>query len=203
MHGFKDKEILDTQLIHNVIDELATIDYQGLVLFSIYNEPLCDSRFYDLCKYTKEKCPNCKIFLNTNGFYLNGKTIQKIEAVGVDYVYISAYSPSEYERFKKLKTNLAVSISPMILDDRLDIYSRQQTCCKSPCESPYFDLNINSKGDVVLCCLDYKSSITFGNLKNQSLTEIVNSSKMFSAYEKLSKSDRCFDICKRCNWSRM
>lgn len=203
VHHFKEKNILQTEAIHKVLDELSSINYQGIILFSIYNEPMTDARFYDLCRLAKEKCPNCVLYLLTNGFYLrDNTTIADLEKVGVDFISISAYSLSEYERFKHLKSNVPISINPMILDRRLNIYERECINCKSTCSAPFSDLSINSKGEVILCCLDFKASVVFGNIYNESLIDIVNSEQITNAHKNLSEGNRVFDICKRCDWCR-
>ena len=203
IHYFKQKEELETDAIYRLLDELGEENYENIIQFSVYNEPLVDSRFYDFCNYSKKVCPNCKIYLITNGALLKtDDDIKKLENAGVDYLHISAYSVEEYNRLKKLSVNIAYIIEPTILDNRMNLGTRKYKISQKPCYSVFADLCISSKGDVFLCCLDYNNSITYGNIYNQSLKEIINSEKLKEDYIKLSSNNRTYEICKKCNWSR-
>ena len=126
IHYFKQREELDSNSIYRLLDELGRENYENIIQFSVYNEPLVDSRFYDFCNYAKQVCPNCKIYLITNGALIkNNEDIKKLETVGVDYLHISAYSVEEYNRFKKLSIDIAYIIEPTILDSRMDLKTRK------------------------------------------------------------------------------
>lgn len=203
IHYFKQREELDSNAIYRLLDELGRENYENIIQFSVYNEPLVDSRFYDFCSYAKQICPNGKIYLITNGALIkNNEDIKKLETVGVDYLHISAYSVEEYNRFKKLSIDIAYIIEPTILDSRMDLKTRKIKNTQTPCYSMLADLCISSKGDVFLCCLDYNNSITYGNIYQQNLEEIINSEKFKKDYLDLSQNRRIYSICKKCGWSR-
>jgi radical SAM protein with 4Fe4S-binding SPASM domain len=202
VHCNKSKEVMETALVHGILDQLGAIGYAGQIMFSLYNEPMGDERFYDFCKYAKANCKSAKLFINTNGTYLNSRSVKLLEEIGVDYLFVSAYSVKEYSRLLALETKLPACVYPMILDDRLDIYNRNYVNCKTPCHAPFSDLCVNSRGEVVLCCLDWDSQYVYGNLHHQSLSDIVNSQEMTNVYSKLTHGKRELEICKRCNLCR-
>lgn len=203
IHYFKQREELESNTIYKLLDELGKENYENIIQFSVYNEPLIDNRFYDFCHYAKTVCPNCKIYLITNGALIKtDEDIKKLENTGIDYLHISAYSIEEYNRFKKLSINIAYIIEPTILDNRINLETQKYKIPQKPCYSLFADLCISSKGDVFLCCLDYNNAITYGNIHNQSLKEIINSEKLKADYLNLSCNNRTYEICKKCGWSR-
>ncbi len=69
------------------------------------------------------------------------------------------------------------------------------------CVRPFRFLNVNWKGDVILCCNDYHADIKFGNVMEESLVDIWNSER-FNAYRvALLNKDRDIAFCRGCDYS--
>lgn len=69
------------------------------------------------------------------------------------------------------------------------------------CVRPFRFMNVNWKGDVILCCNDYHADIKFGNVMEASLTDIWNS-EQFNAYRvALKAKDRDIALCRNCDYS--
>jgi radical SAM protein with 4Fe4S-binding SPASM domain len=69
------------------------------------------------------------------------------------------------------------------------------------CVRPFRFMNVNWKGDVILCCNDYHGDILFGNVMKQSLVDIWNSDQ-FNAYRvALLNKDRDIAFCRDCDYS--
>ena len=49
----------------------------------------------------------------------------------------------------------------------------------TPCEIPFYSLFVKFDGRVTLCCADYSDELTIGNLKDESLGEIILGDKLF------------------------
>jgi len=68
------------------------------------------------------------------------------------------------------------------------------------CTKPFRFLNINWKGDSILCCNDYYGETNFGNVKRNSLVSIWNHPK-FNAYRlKLQNKNRNMFLCDKCDF---
>lgn len=93
-------------------------------------------------------------------------------------------------------------ITKQTMDTRKDIYNHEKINLKKPCHAPYSQVVITYKGDVSLCCYDWKRTVTFGNVKKQSLLKILSGNAMDEAYTALSSGNRIFDICMRCPYSK-
>ena len=88
------------------------------------------------------------------------------------------------------------------LDDRMLIYTRAQTNTSKPCSMPYGKLWIYHTGDIGLCCYDWNRTVTFGNIKTNSLLDILKTDKMKQVGLNLQAGNRVEDVCSRCWYSR-
>lgn len=203
LHLTESAIILPQAIVLNVLDTISSWGYTGIIGFHTYNEPGIDPRLFTFISYARIKCPKSHIVIMTNGFYLDNNLVNEYMAVGVNEMFISAYSEKEYKRFSNIQSQLKININKPVLDKRLDIYDRPEIQADNKiCLAPYNELMITREGYVGLCCLDWRRDQCFGDLRDQSLEEILVSDKMINAYENLSCGNRVFDICKRCDWSR-
>jgi hypothetical protein len=143
---------------------------------------------------------------------------------GLRSIVVSAYSRSAYEKalalrrlthdfFRKRKSSkidfktLFFPRGGADLDERLTIYDRVGAVAPAgnayaPCSSPLRLLDIDVDGHVVLCCYDWKSRHTFGNIAQAGLDEILRLSAMFDDYVSLMSGVRERDICRACDAAR-
>ena len=63
---------------------------------------------------------------------------------------------------------------------------------------PGQNLTVDVKGQVVLCCNDYQSTIRFGNLNSEKILDIWNKPHFKSIREELKIGNFQLDICKKC-----
>jgi len=72
---------------------------------------------------------------------------------------------------------------------------------KKHCTRPFRFLNINYKGDGILCCNDYHGETKFGNITDKSLIEIWNDVS-FNIYRlKMQNKDRACFLCDKCDFN--
>jgi hypothetical protein len=70
---------------------------------------------------------------------------------------------------------------------------------KRMCVKPFRLLNINWRGEAMICCNDYYADVPAGRVPEQSLLEIW-SGPIFSAYrKKLLDEDRSLPLCRTCD----
>lgn len=55
-------------------------------------------------------------------------------------------------------------------------------------------------GTVVPCCLDSEGIIKLGNIYNESLTDIINSTRYQNMYNGFKRKEKLEELCKRCNF---
>lgn len=68
------------------------------------------------------------------------------------------------------------------------------------CTKPFRFLNINWKGDGILCCNDYHGETAFGNVMERSVEDIWNDVELHRIRYRLQNHDRDVSICKTCDF---
>ena len=199
---YKTKKILETEIVHKILDELALYNFCGEIDFHRYNEPMIDKRLFDFIEYTNKVLPNAKISILTNGSLLNQEVMEKLEKYNIWLLTVSSYTFKEHNRLIKLKTSIPYKVYYSHLDDREDIYSRKEINSVMPCYATLRDITVNCFGDVSICCLDWQNRFIFGNVSSQSLKEILNSETFLKVHSDLFNGKRNLEICKRCDWQR-
>ena len=118
------------------------------------------------------------------------------------YFKIDCYTPHDFNQAKKLKPKIKIDkfkITRKRLDDRLDLYDLPVKNLALPCYAPYADVQVKCTGHIALCAIDWKSTIVFGNLANESFEDILRSPAMLKTFRKLRAGKRVLDVCSRCN----
>jgi len=206
VHRNKEPQTLPEKIVLDVFDFMSDEDFSGRVSFHNYNECLTDPRLFMFIDKLKRICPKCHVFIMTNGWNLDQEMLDELNAHGVQYVEVSAYTESESKRIRErvIQPNGMTYrvMTKKILDDRMDIYTSVEVECKTPCYAPLTEIVIRSSGKVDLCCFEWAGEYTFGDLNTQSIKEILEKENMTKVYEKLSKGHREFPICKRCTLRR-
>src|SRR5262249_1718671 len=85
---------LSLSILVKICENLSSIDYDGMIVFSGYNEPLYGETIFAWAKHIKESCPRSIIIVYTNGDYLNIDTIKDCIRSGIDRLHVDLY-PAE------------------------------------------------------------------------------------------------------------
>jgi GTP 3',8-cyclase len=72
---------------------------------------------------------------------------------------------------------------------------------KKHCVRPFRFLNINWKGDALLCCNDYYGKLTFGNVGTTRLEDIWNNVELHKYRLKLQNKQRNMELCDVCDFN--
>ena len=85
------------------------------------------------------------------------------------------------------------------LDDRLSIYDQEHQTDRGNCYAPLSTIVVTRDAEWALCCRDWKRTVTFGSLKENTFEELLRSEEPHRVYEALRVGDRTvLDICRRC-----
>ncbi len=88
----KTKNILmDESTYLKVIKELQTIDYDGILSYSRYNEPLANNIILTRIKQARKRLPKATLHLNTNGDFLDPKLLARLYDSGLRSINIQVY----------------------------------------------------------------------------------------------------------------
>lgn len=72
---------------------------------------------------------------------------------------------------------------------------------KKHCTIPYRLLNINYKGDAVLCCNDYQGTTNFGNITTHTVEQMWNHPALNVYRIKLKSKNRLCYLCDKCDYN--
>lgn len=203
----RDVGIMNENLWHKIIDELASIKFTGRISLHFYGEPLLDKRLHSLIKYARDKCPYALIQFNSNGLLLTEKSLKKLIKAGVDNIRITDYEKPQQEKLKVLSKKYHYWINLRTVDEFEKenragmIFEKQNENADKPCLRPSYQLVINWKGEVLLCCNDFYAKHCFGNVTNEKIIDIWNKDEFANIRISLQKpnSRKKIDFCKNCD----
>jgi radical SAM protein with 4Fe4S-binding SPASM domain len=205
--------IMPTSMYEKVIDQLQSINYKGIFSPHFYGEPLLDKRLPDLISYAREKLPKSLIRVYTNGDFFTEELFMKLINKGVDEFFITDHDASltkdgklvEKETFiSKFRNGLEKKFQDKIILYKLDnktLNNRAGLVEVKAKKKERCDIRaviIDHKGNVLLCCQDYFTKHSFGNINDIHVKEIWDSKNFKSVRQKLRRGIFEFDICKKC-----
>ena len=92
------KTFMPVAVYQQVIDQLHDLAFSGRISPYLMNEPLLDKRLDTLIAYTRERCPNSWIALNSNGDALSDALLHRLFDAGLNCLDVNAYDhPAQYD----------------------------------------------------------------------------------------------------------
>tara|TARA_Y100001970_G_scaffold76866_1_gene97651 strand:- start:13475 stop:14359 length:885 start_codon:yes stop_codon:yes gene_type:complete len=222
---YKDvKEFISEELHIKIFKELSELNYQGLVIYSGFNEPLLNKNVYKNLKSAREYLPDAKFELITNGDVLNEDRLKKLFLSGLNTILISVYDgPEDMKKFQKMCEKVGLNEKQYVIRNRylppeqdfgitmsnrgglMEKADHKIGKLKSPlkqkCNYPSYTFFIDYNGDVLMCSHDWGKKKILGNLYKQSIMEIWTSKQSMAARKRLINSDRNFSPCDVCDVS--
>lgn len=211
----REYKMMTDELFERIILQLADINYSGkLALFS-NNEPFLDPDILKRHKYAREKLPNARMHLFTNGTLLTIERFQEL-MLYLDELIIDNYQQdlrlikpcreiaAYCERHPELKKRVTIELRKPheILTNRGgDAPNRKELISykKDRCILPYRQLIIRPDGKVSLCCNDPLGKCTLGDLEKDSILEVWNNQRFRTVREALYKGRENWLHCKYCD----
>jgi len=156
-------------------------------------------------EYTKQKLPNCYVYIATNGDFLTDELFRKLIDKGVDHFYITNYDEEVKTFLKVLSEECPEHVSLREYKfakkyDRAGKIFNLKSPFDGPCLRPSSQLVINWKGDVTLCCNDFYGKLVMGNINDNNLLDIWRGPNFEFYRSKLIKGQRSsISICRHCD----
>lgn len=203
------EQLMDAALFRKVIDDLAEIDWDGRISPHFYGEPLLDKRLLEFVTYVRDRLPHAKTVLLSNGDILSPDKYDRLVEAGVKAFQITEHGKKPKPGMAALLQRQSEKPGPAPLEyvkfeQETPLYNRGglvevATVASEPrCVQPQNPLVIDWQGNVVLCCNDYHSEITFGNVAEENLIKIWHSQRFTETRKSLKLGDYDFAICRRC-----
>jgi len=213
-----------------IIDDLHDMSFSGTLFPYINNEILLDRKIFDRLEYVREKFgdkinisaeSNGKLLVEKNDKGL--KTLEKFASVA-DQLLINDYAATEEDylyynpRIRYLLENLhkvdakrdmvlqvCHRLETQLLNDRFGMVDghRNQKIPEQEvfCDFPFFQFNVNPKGDVFICCRDSYYLETIGNINDNTIMEIWQGKRYNEIRKAFLENKRICDVCKKCTSS--
>jgi len=198
-HFQEEPAILPEAIVDAVLAGCRAYEFQGIISFHLYNEPGIDPRLVLFMRKVKQALPAARLFLLTNGWYLDQTLAREFEAHGLDFLGISAYSEEERARLSRISLGIPVRILLEPHDDRVHWYTGQTASGHSlACYCPLYEICITCRGEVGLCPFDWQRRHVFGNLHKDPLAAVLEQPAVWRLYGELSKGNRELEICRAC-----
>jgi radical SAM protein with 4Fe4S-binding SPASM domain len=217
-------EFISQKLHSKIFKELSDLNYEGMIIYSGYVEPLLDKKIYSSIKEAREYLPNAQIEIITNGDVLNLERLKKLFESGLSTLLISVYDgPKEEKIFYKLCKDANLKDHQFVIRNRyqnekenfgLNISNRSgglknaehvieplQEPLNLRCNYPAYTFFIDYNGDVQMCSHDWGKKYVIGNLKESKILDIWLNKKYQFARKKLLNSNRNFSPCSKCDVS--
>jgi hypothetical protein len=169
-------EIVETEVIYRIFDELVTLNFRGRVSLYNMNEPLTDGRLLDLLAAARSRLPDCFHLLSTNGILLTQALLDRI-LTHVDRLRVNQYQklpPLDYTSPKidlQDKRGFLQRAGSNRGGNLRDLPAAAQPGT-GPCANPFGQLVIMPPGTAVLCCADGFKQIQLGDVRTESLERI-------------------------------
>jgi radical SAM protein with 4Fe4S-binding SPASM domain len=216
------KQFISKELINKLSLELANIQYEGLVLFSGFIEPLLDKRLPEHILKIKKNNPYCRIEVVTNGDPITVSNLKKLDKAGLDQLLVSCYDgPEQIEnisskqreagidrefiqyrkRWSGPDANFGISLSNRggLMKNAIFKIPNLTKAWNNPCYYPAYTFFLDYTGDVLMCAHDWGKKAIVGDFNNQSLLEIWTGEKFSRLRNKLISGDRRLKPCNVCN----
>jgi radical SAM protein with 4Fe4S-binding SPASM domain len=202
---------LEPELIQSVLEQLGAIRFNGTIYLHLFNEPLFDVRLPSVVSLAREKCPDSRIFISSNGDNLTISLMNKLIDSGIDLLYVTQYDGAISRHISKVSDSLSgtdrkkhinVRVQNVFENNRggtIDFMKINEPL-DAECYRPDNMLVINAFGKVVLCCNDYFGKEIMGDITTDSLLHIWHNEKFRRFRNSLRGRNRNVStLCKGCN----
>ena len=207
----RQRVVMEEEIFKKFIDELAVKEYTGYISYFSNNEPLMDKRILDFIRYGKEKLPKAYHSLFTNGILLTEEKFQSLTAV-LDRLTIDNYSNElklhvHIEEILQKHPDVDCDVSVFVckkdnvLDSRAGNAPNREVkdVFTGSCILPFTQLILKPNGDMTICCQDAFGDKVLGNLKEQSLDEVLYGERRMQILDELENGRTGIHPCNRCD----
>jgi len=197
-------QIIETEVIYRIFDELVMLNFRGRVSLYNMNEPLTDGRIPGLLAAARSHLPDCFHLLSTNGTLLTQAHLDRI-LTHVDRLRVNQYHklpPLDYTSPKidlQDKGGFLQRAGSNRGGNLRDLPAAAQPGT-GPCANPFGQLVIMPPGIAVLCCADGFKQIQLGDVRIESLEQIWHGPRFQAIRANLASGRRDkVSLCRACS----
>lgn len=192
-------------VFYKILEDLKKINYGGSIHLYGNGEPLCDPRIEKMISMAHAIFPDNVIFISTNGDHLKTREdVKRLFDAGLTWMGVSHYDSLndhlwEMVEFARMVHTPLVKLENTFYNRAGNINIPSMVRLDS-CDWINDKAFINYRGDIVLCCSDFKGEVVFGNILNASFSEIYNCD-LYNLYRLAHDKGegKTMPLCDRCN----
>ena len=223
------REGIELDNYKKILTDLESISFDGMILWSMFSEPLLHKNILDLATATKTALPSVRLQIVSNGDIVrkHSHKLMELFSSGVDHVQISLYdNDSQYQEFIDIQNHLNLSEEQITLRRRyhkdgnfnLTISNRaglvDSNLYRSEtetnidfntlplarrCHYPFYQMAIDYNGDVLLCAHDWSKDLVLGNAFTEHIWNIWTGERIQEVRSSLKNANRNYDPCRKCD----
>jgi 8-amino-3,8-dideoxy-alpha-D-manno-octulosonate transaminase len=213
----RDNEFMKESTFYNIVDSLKEYNnnYTGEIYPHFYGEPLLDTRLESFVMYVKKQHPLSIVKIYTNGELLSIERYYTLKEAGVDQFVISQHTDKPSNNILKLYNytiEKSIKVDDIVYNETYKqkiFFNRGGLVDTEPhtanrlsqmvhCTGVHNQMTFDYKGNAVLCCQDYLSNHTYGNIDKQSISEIWNNSVYMRTRNLILFGFLPLKICRTC-----
>ena len=176
------KGVMDDVLFSKLLTELAALRYSGRISLHFFNEPLLDKEIVTKVHRIAQAVPRASIEIFSNGDFLTPELAKRLFDAGLSFMLVTAYNERAMKRLLAMRPQFSARTRRRIVMRRGEVLLNNRAGSladlaiieplKADCFQPSYHMNINYKGEVVICSSDYYAASLMGNIAEHSLLEI-------------------------------
>ncbi|HIF02510.1 MAG TPA: radical SAM/SPASM domain-containing protein [Nitrospinaceae bacterium] len=199
-------DFMEESTFNRIIDQLKTISFSGIINYHFYNEPLLDKRLSKFIRHVKKHLPSCINRVVSNGDFLSISMADDLIKAGVADFAITIHDRNDENLLAKLQPVLKKypghvrinSIHDKPLYNRGGAIEVELLDKKDTCTDPLELLQLDYKGNVLLCCNDYYRKHSFGNIGSDKIEKIWQREDFSQLRRELRSGVANLEICRIC-----
>lgn len=211
----REKAVMSEELFEGIVEQLAEINYRGRFTTFSNNEPLLDGRIIDFNRHARNRLPNARMHLFTNGTLL---TMEKFIALTevLDELIIDNYQQElrlikpcreiaeycgEHPELRK-KVTIVLRKPNEILTSRGGAAPNRARLAgygDDRCVLPFKQMVVRPDGKVSLCCNDALGKYTLGDAGREKLADIWNGARFAMVRKCLYEGRKEWGDCRFCD----
>jgi GTP 3',8-cyclase len=191
---------MEKRLFLKLIDELATLGFNGRLSYHFYSEPLLRKDLEELVAAARCRLTEACQILYTNGDYLDDTRHASLLEAGVDWFVVTRHD-GDGDAFPARERQTVLVPGDLHLTNRGGTLFNLRHTLQVPCHAPEEILVVAANGDVLLCYEDASRQNPMGNIETHSLLSIWTGPDFRHLRSSLQQGNRraACGICRSCN----
>ena len=89
-------KLMTREHLDKILGDLKTIDFAGSICLNLFNEPMAHDSTYEVAEEFQAALPKASIWFNTNGDYINRKSIERLAKLGLKRIVVTLHTTTEH-----------------------------------------------------------------------------------------------------------